>query len=100
MDNNNKYNFTSNDNKCNQGQTNSKRETSFNLTHPLVQTFQQKLVDINLIDKNFPQDDKFPTIFNRNNIKVSYSCIPNIKSAINLGNRKIRYPFANTQSRT
>ena len=45
-DNNNLYNFNSNDNKYNQGQTNSKRETSFSLIHPLVKTFQQKLVDI------------------------------------------------------
>ena len=45
-DNNNLYNFNSNDNKYNQGQTNSKRETSFSLIHPLVKTLQQKLVDI------------------------------------------------------
>ena len=44
--NNNKYNVNSTDNKCNQGQTNSKRETSFSLIHPLVKTFQRKLVDI------------------------------------------------------
>ena len=44
--NNNKYNVNSTDNKCNQGQTNSKRETSVSLIHPLVKTFQQKLVDI------------------------------------------------------
>ena len=38
---------------------------------------------LNLLDKHFPQDHKFHKIFNRNNIKVSYSCMPNIKSAIN-----------------
>ena len=60
-----------------------------------------KLVDIllNLIYKHFPEDNKFHTIFNRKN-KVSYSYIPNIKSAINLRNRKILDPCLNIQSRT
>ena len=50
--------------------------------------------------KHFPGDHKFHKIFNRNNIKVSYSCMPNIKSAINSHNRKILHPPVNSQSRT
>ena len=50
--------------------------------------------------KHFPRDHKFLKIFNRNNIKVSYSCMPNIKSAINSHNRKILHPPVNSQSRT
>ena len=33
---------------------------------------------LNLLDKYFPRDHKFHKILNRNNIKVSYSCMPNI----------------------
>ena len=55
---------------------------------------------LNLIGKHFPWDQKFHKIFNRNNIKVSYSCMPNIKSAINSHNKKILHPPINNQSRT
>ena len=55
---------------------------------------------LNLIDKAVPRDHKFHKSFNRNNIKVSYSCMPNIKSAINSHNRKILNPPVNNQSRT
>ena len=54
---------------------------------------------LNLIDKDFSQDHKFHKIFNRNNIKVSYSCMPNIKSAINSHNRKILHSPVSNQSR-
>ena len=37
---------------------------------------------LNLIYKYFPQDHKFHKVFNRSNMKVSYSCMQNIKSAI------------------
>ena len=55
---------------------------------------------LNLLDKHFPQDHKFHKIFNINNIKVSYSCMPNIKSAINSHHRKILLSPVNNQSRT
>ena len=44
---------------------------------------------LNLIDKHFPQSNKFRKIFNRNNIKVSYSCMKNLGSIINAHNKKI-----------
>ena len=47
---------------------------------------------LSLIDKHFPPHHKLHKIFNRNNIKISYSCLPNIKSIINALNRKILYP--------
>ena len=46
---------------------------------------------LNLIDKHVPQDHKFHKIFYKNNMKVSYSCMPNTKSTINSHNRKIIY---------
>ena len=47
---------------------------------------------MNLIDKHFPTRHKLHKLFNRNNVKISYSCLPNIKSIINSHNRKILYP--------
>ena len=55
---------------------------------------------LDLIDKHFPRDRKFDKIFSRKNIKVSCSCMPNIKSAINSHNRKFLHPPVNSQSRT
>ena len=37
---------------------------------------------LNLIGKPFPPRDKFNKSFNRNTIKVSYNCVPNIKGEI------------------
>ena len=42
-----------------------------------------------LTDKHFPQNHKFHKIFNRHNVKVSYSCMPNITSTIRSHNKKI-----------
>ena len=35
-----------------------------------------------LINKHFPSTQKYRKIFKRNTIKISYSCMPNIKSKI------------------
>ena len=48
-----------------------------------------------LIDKYFPWDNIFHKMFNRNNIKVNYSCMPNIKLAIISHRRKILHPPVN-----
>ena len=64
--------------------------------HSIV-TFQS--VFLNLSDKHFPQDHKFRKSFNRRIVKNSYSCIPNIKSAINSCNRKILHLPVNNQIR-
>ena len=37
---------------------------------------------LKLIDKHFPTNSKYHQIFNRNTIKVSYSCLPNMKKVI------------------
>ena len=44
---------------------------------------------LNLIDKHFPKKSKLHKIFNRNTVKVSYSCMPNMKAIINQHNNKI-----------
>ena len=44
---------------------------------------------LQLIDKHFPKNNRLHKIFNRNNIKVSYSCMPNISSIIRSHNQKV-----------
>ena len=44
---------------------------------------------LSLVKKHFPKNHKFHKIFNRNTIKVSYSCLPNMKSIISRHNHKI-----------
>ena len=55
---------------------------------------------LSLIDKHFPPHHKLHKLFNRNNVKISYSCLPNIKSIINAHNRKILYPSPTIGRRT
>ena len=44
---------------------------------------------LKLLDKHFPKHHKLHKIFNRNTVKVSYSCIKYIKSIINCHNKKV-----------
>ena len=54
---------------------------------------------LQLIKKHFPKEHKFHKIFNRNTLKLSYSCMPNIKTKINAHNREIlrNTPSKNTK---
>ena len=45
-----------------------------------------------MIKKHFPQGHKFHKIFNKNNVKVSYSCMANMKSIISSHNKTILTP--------
>ena len=47
---------------------------------------------LTLVKKHFPQHHKFHKIFNKNNIKVSYGCMSNVKSIIDSHNKKILSP--------
>ena len=55
---------------------------------------------LSLIDKHFPPHYKLHKLFSRNNVKINYSCLPDIKSIINAHNRKILYLSPNIDSRT
>ena len=44
---------------------------------------------LQLLDKHFPPGHKLHTIFNRNNVKVSYRCTPRTASTSNSHNKKI-----------
>ena len=55
---------------------------------------------LNLIDKHFPSHHKFRPIFNRNTIKISYSCMPNVKSIISGHNQKVLQQHRNKAGTT
>ena len=44
---------------------------------------------ISLIEKHFPKTNIFHKIFNRNTIKISYSCMPNMDNIIKTHNSRI-----------
>ena len=44
---------------------------------------------LTFLDRHFPKSHKLHKIFNRNNVKISYSSMPNFGSIINSHNKKI-----------
>ena len=55
---------------------------------------------LKLIDTHFPKKHRLHKIFNRNNVKVSYSCLSNVRSIITSHNKKIldsKEPESNTK---
>ena len=44
---------------------------------------------LELLDKHFPQNNQLHKILNRNTVKVSYSCMPNVGSIINSQKKKL-----------
>ena len=44
---------------------------------------------LTILDRHFPKSHKLHKIFNRNNVKISYSSMPNFGSIINSHNKKI-----------
>jgi hypothetical protein len=44
---------------------------------------------LSIVDRNFPKTHRLYKIFNRNNLKVSYSCLPNMLNIITSHNKQI-----------
>ena len=44
---------------------------------------------LNLVRKHFPKNHRYKKIFDKNNVKVSYSCTDNLQTIIKKHNRKI-----------
>ena len=55
---------------------------------------------LKLVQRHFPRQHKFHKIFNKNNVKVSYSCMPNMKAVINGHNKKLLSPPPDNSSKT
>ena len=60
-------------------------------THPSTLMWPLNVAEtfLTLIDKHFPKDKRLSKIFNRNTIKVNYSCLPNIKQTISNNNHRL-----------
>ena len=48
---------------------------------------------LNLIKRHFPKTNKLYKIFNKNTVKVSYSCMSNMASILSLHNLNVFNPF-------
>ena len=55
---------------------------------------------LSLLYQHFPHHNKFHKIFNRNTVKISYSCLPNMKAIINSHNHKVANTKTITKDRT
>ena len=52
-----------------------------------------------LLDKHFGGNHKYHKIFNRNNAKISYNCIDNIKNIVNSHRKNIIYFYNNNNNK-
>jgi len=55
---------------------------------------------INIINKCFPNEHPLHKIFNKHTLKLSYSCMPNIKSIISSHNKAVLSNFYQSQTQT
>ena len=53
-----------------------------------------------LIDEHFPKHHRYHKLFNRNTVKVSYSCMPNMAAIISSHNTNVLTPDEDTNTRT
>ena len=53
---------------------------------------------LELIDHHFPRDSPLHKLFNRNNVKISYSCTKNVKTIISNKNNKLLKPDNNNNT--
>ena len=55
---------------------------------------------LKLIDKHFPKTNELHKIFNRNTVKVSYSCLENVKSVISKHNKRVLNNMNGTKAKS
>ena len=81
-----KYNPTIDNTKA----KNRKRKCIF-YNPPFCESVKTKFgkLFLELLDKHFPKSNELHKIFNRNSIKISYCCSPNIKAIISGHNKKL-----------
>ena len=55
---------------------------------------------LNIIDRCFPNEHPLHKIFNKHTLKLSYSCMPNMKSIISSHNKAVRSDYHQSQTET
>ena len=80
--------------------TTRKRESEilFGSTHPLAKMLQQISEKNSLLSKHFPPNNRYHKIFNKQNVKLSYSCMPNMGSIIGQRNKQVLLSSADTET--
>ena len=86
-----KTQYDRNQNQRNQGNQRKRSRNIIWFNPPFSQNVQTNVAKsfLHLIDKHFPKSSKLHKIFNRNNLKVSYSCTTNNANIIKSRNQKI-----------
>ena len=97
---NHKLTYQKHDQKNNNPQQPKRQIIWFNPPYSKNITTEVGNFFLSSIDKHFPPHYKLHELFNRKDVKISYSCLPNIKSIINTYNRKIIYPSPTIGRRT
>ena len=69
----------------------TEKGTLFGLIHHTTNKVKTNIgkIFLKLVDKHFPKSNKLHKIFNRNTLKVSYSCTENMAQIIKKHNKKI-----------
>ena len=78
--------------KTNDGRTNLRRSRNVMFFNPPFNASVKNNVGhyfLKLVLKHFPPGHKYRSLFNRNTLKLSYSCMPNVENIIQAHNAKI-----------
>ena len=95
-----KLKYQANKNTANKQKQRKKNIIWFNTAYSKNVKTNIRKIFLNLIKKHFPPHHKFHKLFNKNTVKISYSCTRNIKTIINSHNAKILFPKKSTEQRT
>ena len=86
----NDFRYVENNNNTNDSKRNRKRKIIW-FNSPFFKSVKTNIgkIFLQLLSKHFPKNHKMHKIFNRNTVKISYSCMKNIDSIISAHNRNI-----------
>ena len=83
------FDKTSTDKSNEKNKTRKRKITWFNPPFNIDVATNVAKTFLTLIDKHFPKNKRLSKIFNRNTIKISYSCQPNVKQTISNNNHRL-----------
>ena len=83
------FDKTCTDKKNEKNKTRKRKITWFNPPFKINVATNVAKTFLTLIDEHFPKNKRLSKLFNRNTIKVSYSCLPNVKQTIFNNNHRL-----------
>ena len=91
--------FEPNDNPNEENQRRRRQRNVIWFNPPFDRGVETKVAQkfLSLLDKHFGRNHRYHRIFNRNKVKVSYSCMDNMAQIINKHNRKVVKPETLTE---